>query len=107
MNPELDPFFSSLGLFKPILNNLREIVLSCGLIEEVKWKAPCYTYRGKNIIVLGEFKDNCVLSFLWHNNQITEYVHHESANTYKSLLELLKHQQLRFTLPGDLYDQYA
>ena len=50
---------------------------------------------------------NCVLSFLWHNNQITEYVHHESANTYKNLLEHLKHQQLRFTLPGDLYDQYA
>ena len=63
MNPELETYFSSLGLFKPILNNLREIVLSCGLIEEVKWKAPCYTYRGKNIIVLGEFKDNCVLSF--------------------------------------------
>jgi uncharacterized protein YdeI (YjbR/CyaY-like superfamily) len=63
MNPELEPYFSSLGLFKPILNNLREIVLSCGLIEEVKWEVPCYTYKGKNIVVLGEFKDNCVLSF--------------------------------------------
>ena len=63
MNPELEPYFSSLGLFKPILNNLREIVLSCGLIEEVKWKVPCYTFKGKNIIVLGEFKDNCTLSF--------------------------------------------
>ena len=63
MNPELEPYFSSLGLFKPILNNLRDIVLSCGLIEEVKWKVPCYTFKGKNIIVLGEFKDNCTLSF--------------------------------------------
>ena len=63
MNRELDLYFSNLGLFKPILNNLRDIVLSCGLIEEVKWKVPCYTYKGKNIVVLGEFKDNCVLSF--------------------------------------------
>jgi uncharacterized protein YdeI (YjbR/CyaY-like superfamily) len=63
MNPELELYFSNLGLFKPILNNLRDIVLSCGLIEEVKWKVPCYTFKGKNIIVLGEFKDNCTLSF--------------------------------------------
>lgn len=63
MNPELELYFSNLGLFKPILNNLRNILLSCGLIEEVKWKVPCYTYKGKNIVVLGEFKDNCTLSF--------------------------------------------
>ena len=63
MNPELEPYFSSLGLFKPILNNLRDIVLSCGLIEEVKWKGPCYSHQGKNIVMLGNFKDNCVISF--------------------------------------------
>lgn len=63
MNPELELYFSDLGLFKPILNQLRVIVLSCGLTEEVKWKGPCYTYQGKNIVMLGNFKDNCVLSF--------------------------------------------
>jgi len=63
MNPELEFYFSELGLYKPILNQLRDIVLSCGLTEEVKWKVPCYTFKGKNIIVLGEFKDNCTLSF--------------------------------------------
>ena len=63
MNPELEPYFSNLGLNKPILNHLRSIVLSCGLTEEVKWKGPCYTYKGKNIVMLGNFKDNCVLSF--------------------------------------------
>jgi len=63
MNRELDLYFSNLGLFKPILNNLRDIVLSCGLIEEFKWKAPCYTFKGKNVVMLGNFKDNCVISF--------------------------------------------
>ena len=63
MNPDLELYFSDLGLFKPILNQLRVIVLSCGLTEEVKWKGPCYTYQGKNIVMLGNFKDNCVLSF--------------------------------------------
>ena len=63
MNPELELYFSDLGLYKPILNQLRAIVLSCGLMEEVKWKGPCYTYQGKNIVMLGNFKDNCVISF--------------------------------------------
>lgn len=63
MNPELELYFSDLGLYKPILNQLRAIVLSCGLTEEVKWKGPCYTYQGKNIVMLGNFKDNCVISF--------------------------------------------
>jgi uncharacterized protein YdeI (YjbR/CyaY-like superfamily) len=63
MNPELELYFSDLGLNKPILNQLRAIVLSSGLMEEVKWKGPCYTYQGKNIVMLGNFKDNCVISF--------------------------------------------
>ena len=63
INPDLELYFSDLGLFKPILNKLRATVLSCELTEEVKWKGPCYTHQGKNIVMLGNFKDNCVISF--------------------------------------------
>lgn len=45
------------------LTAFRLILLDCGLTEEWKWKQPCYTFEGKNIGVLGSFKDNCVLSF--------------------------------------------
>jgi uncharacterized protein YdeI (YjbR/CyaY-like superfamily) len=42
---------------------LRQIVLACGLTEEVKWGVPCYTYNKKNIVVVSAFKDYSSLSF--------------------------------------------
>ena len=46
-----------------ILNELRRIVLECGLDEERKWGVPCYTVNGKNVIILSAFKDYTALSF--------------------------------------------
>jgi uncharacterized protein YdeI (YjbR/CyaY-like superfamily) len=45
------------------LRALRNIVLSCGLTEEVKWGVPCYTFQKNNILIIGAFKENCTLSF--------------------------------------------
>lgn len=45
------------------LAKLREIVLDCGLTEELKWSHPVYTFQKSNIILLGAFKENCVISF--------------------------------------------
>jgi uncharacterized protein YdeI (YjbR/CyaY-like superfamily) len=45
------------------LAQLRMIALESGLTEELKWKHPCYTIDGKNVLLLGAFKDNCVMSF--------------------------------------------
>ncbi|WP_116107357.1 DUF1801 domain-containing protein [Lewinella sp. IMCC34191] len=45
------------------LQALRAIVTDSDLTEAFKWRAPCYTYGGKNVAMLGSFKDNCVLSF--------------------------------------------
>lgn len=46
------------------LEYLREIVLSTGLKEEVKWGVPCYTYDGKNVMLVSALKDSCTISFL-------------------------------------------
>jgi uncharacterized protein YdeI (YjbR/CyaY-like superfamily) len=35
---------------------LRRILLSLSLEETVKWGSPCYTYRGKNVVGIGGFK---------------------------------------------------
>lgn len=43
---------------------LRQIILSTSLIEDVKWGAPCYTYQGKNVVIIGSFKNYFVISFL-------------------------------------------
>lgn len=45
------------------LAKLREIVLECGLTEELKWGVPCYTFDGNNVVIIGAFKEYCSLSF--------------------------------------------
>lgn len=45
------------------LRQLREIVLDCGLREELKWSVPCYTHNKKNILVVAAFNDYCSISF--------------------------------------------
>lgn len=49
--------------WKKELETLREIVNDTVLVEEFKWRAPCYTLNGKNVVMIGAFKDNVVLSF--------------------------------------------
>lgn len=45
------------------LGLLRDIVLDCGLEEEVKWGVPCYTFQNKNVLIISAFKEYCSLSF--------------------------------------------
>ena len=42
---------------------LRQIVLDCGLTEELKWGVPCYTYEGANVPIVSAFKEYACLSF--------------------------------------------
>ena len=49
--------------FDDVLNALRRIILECDLKEETKWGQPCFTYEGKNIIIIGELKGYAVAGF--------------------------------------------
>ncbi len=42
---------------------MRAIALDCGLAEEVKWGVPCYTFDGKNIVLIHGFKEYCAFLF--------------------------------------------
>ena len=56
---------------------MRKIILDCGLIEELKWGVPCYTYpitpvdtgskskasKKNNIVLIHVFKEYCALLF--------------------------------------------
>lgn len=50
-------------LWTRALEALRELALSTGLDEEMKWGCPCYTLGGKNVLMIAAFRDSCVLSF--------------------------------------------
>jgi uncharacterized protein YdeI (YjbR/CyaY-like superfamily) len=63
MNPKVELYFSKIKKWPQELELLRNIVLDCGLREDFKWRNPCYTYGGNNIIILGEFKEYCAIMF--------------------------------------------
>ena len=45
------------------LRALREIALASGLTEDLKWKQPCYTHKGKNVLIVSAFKHFATMSF--------------------------------------------
>lgn len=45
------------------LQQLQTICLDIGLTEQVKWGHPCYTYKDRNIAILGAFRKDFRLSF--------------------------------------------
>ena len=63
MNNSVDQFFTSLKSGKEELLLLRKLLLENELVEEFKWKQPCYTHNGKNVIILAALKDHVVISF--------------------------------------------
>ncbi|WP_144996202.1 DUF1801 domain-containing protein [Polystyrenella longa] len=62
-NTQVDEYLHNLREWQDELKHLRRILLTCPLTEEFKWRSPCYTSEKKNIVILGGFKDSCVLSF--------------------------------------------
>ena len=64
MNPQVDSFLDRATKWQPEMKKLREVALSCGLTEEIKWGKPCYTSEGKNIVVIQGFKAYSALLFL-------------------------------------------
>jgi uncharacterized protein YdeI (YjbR/CyaY-like superfamily) len=42
---------------------LRRIVLDCGLVEELKWGLPCFTFQKANVVIIQDFKEYCALMF--------------------------------------------
>jgi uncharacterized protein YdeI (YjbR/CyaY-like superfamily) len=77
-------------------NKLRNIALACGLIEEVKWGKPCFTYRKKNVAIVISLKDACALSFFKG----------ALLNDPKRILQKIGHVQagrwIKFTSPKEI-----
>lgn len=64
MNPQAARFFDTAKKWKEAFLLLREIVREDPLLEEAyKWMHPCYTFQGKNIVLIHGFKEYCALLF--------------------------------------------
>jgi uncharacterized protein YdeI (YjbR/CyaY-like superfamily) len=63
MNPKVDIFLKKAKKWQEESEKLRMILLGFPLAEELKWGEPCYTFQGKNVVLIGGFKDYCSLLF--------------------------------------------
>lgn len=64
MNMKAEQFFDKAGKWKEEFHLLREIVReNKSLEEDYKWMHPCYTFQGKNIVLIHGFKEYCALLF--------------------------------------------
>lgn len=63
MNPKVDWYFDKAEKWQEEIKALRNIVLDCHLAEELKWGCPCYTFEGRNIVLIHVFKEYCAFLF--------------------------------------------
>ena len=64
MNIQIEGFFEKSQKWHEEYNLLREIIKTeTSLKEEFKWMHPCYTFQGKNVVLIHGFKEYCALLF--------------------------------------------
>jgi uncharacterized protein YdeI (YjbR/CyaY-like superfamily) len=99
MNPKVDFYFNKAKKWQEELEQLRMIVLDCGLTEELKWGVPCYTFQKSNIVLIHVFKEYCALLFfkgaLLHDSngiliQQTEHVQAARQIRFTNIREIVK-----------------
>ena len=64
MNPRVDVFMKKTVHWHEEYELLRDIALSTGLEEDLKWMHPCYTLNGKNVFLLHAFKEYIAVFFM-------------------------------------------
>jgi len=62
-NPKVDSVLRHTAKWHDEFETLRSIVLTFPLTEELKWFQPCYTFEGKNVVLMHGFKEYCALLF--------------------------------------------
>jgi uncharacterized protein YdeI (YjbR/CyaY-like superfamily) len=69
-NAKVDAYLKRQKNWRAELTKLREILLTTGLTEELKWGHPCYSEDGKNVALIHGFKEYCAV--LFHKGALLE-----------------------------------
>ena len=96
---KVDKYIENIKNWKEETKLLRQICLDCGLEEDFKWKHPCYTFQGKNIVLIHGFKDYCAL--LFHKGALLK----DTGNILIQQTENVQSaRQIRFTNSEEIID---
>ena len=63
MNSAVDGYIERSDRWPDEMTRLRDILLGCGLAEDIKWGKPCFSHDGDNIAILQEMKNFLALMF--------------------------------------------
>lgn len=83
--------------FKEELEVLRALILSTNLEENIKWSAPTYSLKGKNVLGIGAFKHHFCI---WFFNGVFLKDEHNRLETAQEKTKALR--QLRFNTLNDI-----
>lgn len=104
-NPKVDAFVDEAKKWREELKKLRAILLDSELTEEFKWYQPCYTYQGKNVIVISGMKESCAFALFkgallkdvhgaltapGKNSQLTRWIKFTSVREIAEMKSVLK-----------------
>ncbi|WP_202187591.1 YdeI/OmpD-associated family protein [Mammaliicoccus sciuri] len=99
-NPKVEAFMQREKKWEDEFERLREIIRECDLEEDYKWMHPCYTLKGKNVVLIHGFKEYCAL--LFHKGSLLK-------DPEKILIQQTKNvqaaRQLRFTNVDQIKEQ--
>lgn len=101
-SPKVDGFLRKAKQWKEEFEQLRNIVLDCELTEEIKWMHPCYTFEGKNIVLIHGFKEYCAL--LFHKGALLKDTHGILIQQTENVQAA---RQIRFTDVQQIIDMKA
>jgi uncharacterized protein YdeI (YjbR/CyaY-like superfamily) len=59
----VDTYRDELTRWQAEFDAMRPVLLAAGVSEELKWRKPCYTHEGRNIVIFQPFKELCALMF--------------------------------------------
>lgn len=102
MNPKVDFYFTKEQKWQQEITKMRAIALSCNLTEELKWRTPCYTLNGNNIVLIHTFKEYCAFLFFKGAllNDTQDILIQQSKNVQAT-------RQIRFTNLAQIDEQEA
>lgn len=62
-HPKVDAFFAKAEVWRDELLAVRTILQDCPVVEDFKWRSPCYTVNDGNVATVWGMKEACVLAF--------------------------------------------
>lgn len=101
-NPKVNFYFEKDDKWKDEFIQLRQIALSCGLDEDLKWGQPCYTLGKSNIVIIHGFKEYC--AFLFFKGAL---LNNDHGLLIKQSDNVQSARQIRFTDVGQILENAA